>query len=355
MLEPKSGRYFISPIDYKTDDFIVSEIAVAGDGKTVINIHTYRRQHQDRYSPISTIIPVSPDRDTFYIASHLGNVSSVSVPDRHQPPVSNPAPPISRQIDGYRNAYDAKHLLGGNSEARIWGLAPYRLYTNTSNDEYTTRDGKTESRRPEWVCACFTLHPTDLVETSIQSQVMMKIVFAPVESDAEGCNATVIPYGELSMDKIRSARGEVLRYVLQKFLHQQKEVEAHPSAHTDILCDKLIYAASCCAIVAHPEDSRLRALAREVIDMLANRYPNVEFSEERALCDDEHNGNEERRITAKPNADTVPSIVEVCEICGACLMWYDANESQCSEGHIFSRFQLFLSTSSQDYAHSWLR
>lgn len=318
---------------------------------------------------MSTIVPVSSHQDGFYVASHMEGVSCVSVRNRNQLPTFDAEPPISREITRFRSAYDTEHVLAGNSVARIWGIAPYTLYTNTAaDDEDASDDAPAPSGRPESVCACFTLHPTDLVETLIPSQVMMRIVFAPVKSDddddAAQRSATVIPYGELSAEKVGRARRGVLGLVLQKFLHQQQQQkeeeeekgdsgQSQPSTHTDTLYDKLVYAAACCSMMSHSQDTHLRGLARAVIDRLAERYPAVDFAQERVFCDNECRDGEERRITAKTDADkAAAAIAEVCEICGAGLVWYEANEAQCSEGHVFSKSRsvsvilwfLFLST-----------
>ncbi|EQL38369.1 hypothetical protein BDFG_00721 [Blastomyces dermatitidis ATCC 26199] len=245
---------------------------------------------------------------------------------------------LHSQIEGFRSRFDLDHDLGGMSVARIWGMTSHR----------------------GWVAACFTVHPSDMVEYITTARERSRIVFAhpqPAEGGSgeprEAVSATLpwdIPL-QLTPKHTRAARARVLSFTLH-------------GNHRDIPNDpwerKLKYAAICClATDQYPaDDPPVLEAAKSAAQWLSDTL-NLDLSLELSLIDEKlqpqiqhpsepSTGPEtSKQIPGKPReaqAEAGHDVFEFCNICGSGIDWYSAEESQCTEGHMFARCGLtFLS------------
>ncbi|ODH45987.1 hypothetical protein GX48_07934 [Paracoccidioides brasiliensis] len=243
---------------------------------------------------------------------------------------------LSSQIGGFCSRFDLDHDLGGMSTARTWGLASYR----------------------GWIAACFTVHPSDMVEYTTTARELSRIVFAPphqeqTQNQAE-LGSVLLPWAnppELTPDRMRAARANVLAFILH---------ESHRRRLTDSWARKLQYAAVCCVITDHdPSDEpHLLQAAKSTAEWLSESF-NLCLSLELKCINkmlqskSPHSGEPtaapetDKAIPAKSHKGTswaAHDVFEFCDICGSGINWYSPDESQCTEGHVFTRCGLtFLS------------
>ncbi|PGH15226.1 hypothetical protein AJ79_02591 [Helicocarpus griseus UAMH5409] len=294
------------------------------------------------WEPI-TAMTSTTDTQTHFPTLHVVHLSSSlrSLPFAPTTTESHPDNPQSadlhRQIEGFRSRFDLDHDLGSMSTARTWGMASHR----------------------GWLAASFTLHPSDMVEYITPAREHSRIVFAPpqphlpeenqmeLELDLELDTTPQLPWNiapPLTPPLTKAARANVLDFILR---------ESHRDLPDDPWAHKLRYAAVCCVIIDHvPADPpHLLEAAQSTAQWLSTAF-NLDLSVELACID-------ERIHSAAQPTPTRPIIpaksrdgndaqkkgrdfFEFCDICGAGVDWYSAEESQCAEGHVFARCGLTL-------------
>lgn len=215
------------------------------------------------------------------------------------------------QIAEFRDRFDLDYDLGGYAIARTLGLTTHR----------------------GWIAACFTLHPSDMVEYITMTDERATIIFSPAEQPGSTDSEIPLPWTipTLSSDRIRNAHQRVLRFVLglepAKFFQNVWE-------------RKILYAAACCAIVISREDELL-SLSKRALLYLANES-GADLTEEISKCDTTSSplDGEGPTMTISPKSPQKlqgpgSELFEACEICGGGLEWYSDEEAQCSGGHQF--------------------
>lgn len=215
------------------------------------------------------------------------------------------------QIAEFRDRFDLDYDLGGNAIARIWGLASHR----------------------GWVAACFTLHPSDMVEYSTATEERTTTIFSPAEQLGRTDPEVTLPWAvpNLNSDNVKDSHRKVLHFILSldytKYFQNAWE-------------RKILYAAACCATVT-PFDDELLSLSRRALLYLAQES-GADLTEEISKCETIYSlANSERsRIAIPPKSlaqlqEAGSELFEACEICGSGIEWYSGEESQCSEGHQF--------------------
>jgi hypothetical protein len=224
-------------------------------------------------------------------------------------------PDWRRQVEEFRNRFDLDNDLSGHALAKTWGL--------------DTHCG--------WITACFTLHPTDMVEYLTSSREHLTIIFSPPNQSGESGVDVRVPWPLPSVtdDAVRHARMEILKFILDP---DQRVYTGSPWQK------KLLYAAACCTITEYAKQAELLALSKPTLEWLSARI-GVDLSVEVSYII----GAESQLSNASGNEihGTIPAktaeqlqgvggeVFEVCEICGGGIEWYSANESQCSSGHVF--------------------
>ncbi|PGH00226.1 hypothetical protein GX51_05923 [Blastomyces parvus] len=242
---------------------------------------------------------------------------------------------LHSQIEGFRSRFDLDHDLGGMSVARIWGMTSHR----------------------GWIAACFTLHPSDMVEYVTAARERSRIVFMAPQS-AEGAPSEAVsaplPWDippQLTPKHMRAARAKALSFTLH---------ENHREIRNDPWARKLIYAGICClATDKYPmDDPQVLEAAKSAAQWLSDTL-NLDLSLELSLVDEKLQSQTQppsepstipetsAQIPGKPReaqAGAGHDVLEFCDICGSGIDWYSPEESQCTEGHVFSRCGLtFLS------------
>ncbi|KAL6238365.1 hypothetical protein BDW75DRAFT_227999 [Aspergillus navahoensis] len=189
--------------------------------------------------------------------------------------------PWNDKVEDVRERFDIDRDLGGLAIARIWGLA--------------SQQGL--------IAVAVTLHPGDMVEYRTNAEDRLTIVFS-------------------------TANGQPV--------DPEEYILGNHTGTEDTLSPKVLYAAACCAIV-QSQSAGLITSAREVLERLSASN-GVDVSDEIARC-----SNPGSTIEAKSaEALNAPggNIFEKCEVCGAGIAWYSAQEAQCVTGHVFGMFLL---------------
>ncbi|KAL2375294.1 hypothetical protein RJ035_001771 [Blastomyces gilchristii] len=302
---------------------------------------------EDQFQPITSTTDTQSHTPVLHVAHYSSSLRSLPLPATQTQDVTmsndghsgNPqSADLHSQIEGFRSRFDLDHDLGGMSVARIWGMTSHR----------------------GWVAACFTVHPSDMVEYITTARERSRIVFAhpqPAEGGSgeprEAVSAT-LPWDippQLTPKHTRAARARVLSFTLH-------------GNHRDIPNDpwerKLKYAAICClATDQYPaDDPPVLEAAKSAAQWLSDTL-NLDLSLELSLIDEKlqpqiqhpsepSTGPEtSKQIPGKPReaqAEAGHDVFEFCNICGSGIDWYSAEESQCTEGHMFARCGLtFLS------------
>lgn len=224
-------------------------------------------------------------------------------------------------MEGFRSRFDLDHDLGGMSVARIWGMTSHR----------------------GWIAACFTVHPSDMVEYVTTARQRSRIVFTPPHPK-EGESAELpwrIP-PELTPQRMKAGRDKALSFILR-------------DSHRDLLNDhwlrKLQYAAICCLITDQdPVNApHLLEAAKSAAKWLSSTF-SLDLSVELSCINEKLKSQIElpagsaggpetsKHLPGKTcDAQTGPGddVFEFCDICGSGIDWYSAEESQCAEGHVF--------------------
>ncbi|KKZ61842.1 hypothetical protein EMCG_03631 [[Emmonsia] crescens] len=243
---------------------------------------------------------------------------------------------LYRQIEGFRSRFDLDHDLGGMSIARVWGMASHR----------------------DWIAACFTVHPSDMVEYITTARERSRIVFTPPHpenSQGPGELPSVeLPWdvpSQLTPKRIKAARTKVLSFI---FRESQRDLSNDPWAR------KLQYAAICCVITDQDpvDEPHLLEAAKLAAQWLSSTF-SLDLSVELSCIDKklqwqiQHSaetaaGLETSKLiphkTREAQRGSGYDVFEFCDICGSGIDWYSVEESQCAEGHVFARCGLtFLS------------
>lgn len=210
------------------------------------------------------------------------------------------SPPWKAAFDDYSDQFDIDRDIGGMVTGRIWGLA--------SHDSQ--------------LAVAFTMHPKDMVEYRTTAEERTAIVFIPLDkqSDEEGAVAVSQP-PELPPELQRARREAVLGYIL----HAEQQPDGYSA-----LSRKVIYAASCCAILECKNEALL-ARARESLEWLME-HTSLDLHEEMSLS------NVVERKSPQQLEPPGREVLEQCNICGAGIAGYSVKESQCANGHIFGMF-----------------
>lgn len=237
---------------------------------------------------------------------------------------------LTDQITAQRLQFDLNYDLAGNSRARVWGM---------------DRHPDVRSRR---LAACFSLHPTDMIEQVIPSRARLRIVFT-------GEASSLIPHGELNVSDVQAARKQVLHFTMSWCGSRDGDHQRHEA---DDLFWKLQYTAACCALAEYEKDSDILALACLVMENLTLKYGStVDLSREIELCtpaadsmalDQDRDDNNQtssqhpraippKHSTVHPGGGGAAPFVETCDICDAPIGWDSAVSACCASGHVFRR------------------
>ncbi|KAK2749096.1 hypothetical protein FQN55_003798 [Onygenales sp. PD_40] len=256
---------------------------------------------------------------TLHIVNQPSSFQSITLPIPHQlpPPNTTQATDLHHQIESFRSRFDLDHDLAGMSQATTWGLA--------------TCNG--------WLAACFTLHPTDMIEYITTAKEHATVVFAPPHQTIDGQAQVDLGFpwrvpGAITPETTHESRAAVLAFMLD---------EQHWPATAGPWDKKLLYAALCCVITCHPDHPRLLRLAKSTAQYLA-RETGLDLSgeintiEELEAHGGDLHGVHRRTIPPQPadlRMGAGGEVFEFCEVCGEGIEWYAAEEAQCAQGHVF--------------------
>ncbi|KAF7715196.1 Uncharacterized protein PECH_005566 [Penicillium ucsense] len=201
--------------------------------------------------------------------------------------------------------FDLDRDLGGQSIARVWGLASFR----------------------DVVAVLFSRHPTDMIEYRVASDERSTIAFASETSNhSDDIHALLAPSASATRSwSPKDQREAVISYVLSSL---------DSEAENDLETQRLVYASACCAIVDQ-EGKAIREHARLSLEKLA-ALTGADLSEEVAKCNAEP-AAVSAKTTAQLNGPGI-HLFERCEICDAGISWTSADDAQCDEGHLFGLF-----------------
>ncbi|KAJ5679935.1 hypothetical protein N7462_008179 [Penicillium macrosclerotiorum] len=198
--------------------------------------------------------------------------------------------------------YDLDRDLGGQSVARIWGLASYR----------------------NAIAVLFSKHPTDMVEYRVASDEKSTLIFSSEDPEYPLDLPTLFAPNETATESwsAQDQREAAIAFLLSS-TGQDGTVGAEDR--------KLVYAAACCAIVDQQNES-IRSQAKESFEWLAS-LTGADLNEEILQC-----SVPSPSICSKsPEQFSGPGghLFERCEICDAGIAWESSKEAQCIEGHLF--------------------
>lgn len=235
---------------------------------------------------------------------HLGTAAGVSAAIRLKQLDTKDQPQLptwGKLVEDHLEQYDLNRDLGGQSVARVWGLASYRDVN----------------------AVIFSRHPTDMVEYRVASDEKTIIAFAASDTERDVDMQTLFApqYGNQELRSVQEHREAVTTSLL---FGSETAVGNQDS-------QKLIYAAACCAIVDGHGES-IRCQARRIFERLA-ALTGADLREEISKC-----GTDHPTISAKPTDQlngSGGSMFERCEVCEAGIVWFAATEAQCANGHLF--------------------
>lgn len=249
-----------------------------------------------------TTIRNSPDSSTLHIGTTGGYITALSFPDAQEDTLPT-IPAWTAPLNDLKSTFDITHDLGGQVNARIWGLAHWKGLIATA----------------------VSVHPRDMIEYRTASNTRVRVIISPARTEEEGegrVDVATILHGQdvdMSPENTRTKREGVLEFIMR-----QKDGD---------LCKRILYAAACCTII-ESENASLRSRARETLEQLATAT-GADLSDEIQKC------------TAGPAAiDAKPAeqlngqgreIFEKCDICDAGIGWYSTTEAQCASGHMFGK------------------
>lgn len=252
----------------------------------------------------STAMATSPDEQHGTCMLHLGTTGGLSaairldqIDTKDQPRL----PAWGKLVEDHLEQYDLNRDLGGQSVARVWGLASHSDIN----------------------AVVFSRHPTDMVEYRVASDEKTIIAFAANDTERDVDMQTLFApqYGNRDLRSVQEHREAVTTSLL---FGSETAVENEDS-------QKLIYTAACCAIVDGHRES-IRRQARHIFERLA-ALTGADLREEMSKC-----SSDNPTISAK-STDQINgsggSMFERCEVCEAGIAWFAATEAQCANGHLF--------------------
>ena len=227
---------------------------------------------------------------------------------------------LQRQIPNWhkelikcRNKWDLENDLGGLAVAKTWGLSICGNY----------------------VAACFTVHPGDMIQYIQASEETCTVVFGCLyEADIPP-----LPF-VLSAAKIAEisskARSEVITMICK---YSRKKLEE------DLLGRKLLYAAACSTLFQTPIKMDLLQLGKEALAWLGKK-DNVDLGSIQKTITDAQFALQNQHETSRSLRFEIPAqrerlsvgqrgLFEICEVCGETIGWHNAEEARCAAGHMF--------------------
>ncbi|KAJ5379689.1 uncharacterized protein N7496_002117 [Penicillium cataractarum] len=247
------------------------------------------------------------DEKSGVLSLHLGTMSGLGIVLNLDGSRANNSPRLPQWrkiVEDRLEQFDLDRDLGGQSVARIWGLASYRGV----------------------VAVLFSRHPTDMIEYRVTSDEKSVLAFASEDSDYSPDIQTLLAPTISATESWSPAdqREAVISYVLSSM---DEIAEGDPESQ------RLIYALACCAIVDQKGEA-IRSHARQSLIRLAV-LTGADLTEEIARCDEKSPTLSAKSIEqlSGPGAH----MFEKCEICDAGIAWVSATEAQCAEGHLFVR------------------
>jgi hypothetical protein len=245
------------------------------------------------------------DEESGVLSLHLGTMSGLGTVlniDGSRTGGSPRIPQWRKIVEDRLEQFDLDRDLGGQSVARIWGIASYRGV----------------------VAVLFSRHPTDMIEYRVTSDERSVLAFGSEDPEYSPDIQTLLAPITSATESWSPAdqREAAISYVLSSM---------DETAEGDSESQRLIYASACCAIVDQKGEA-IRSHARQSLVRLAV-LTGADLTEEIARCDEES-----PKLSAKsleqlsgPGAH----MFEKCEICDAGIAWVSATEAQCVEGHLF--------------------
>lgn len=245
------------------------------------------------------------DEKSGVLSLHLGTMSGLGIVLNLDGSRTNNSPRLPQWrkiVEDRLEQFDLDRDLGGQSVARIWGLASYRGV----------------------VAVLFSRHPTDMIEYRVTSDEKSALAFASEDPDYSPDIQTLLAPTTSATESWSPAdqREAVTSYVLSSM---DERAEGDPESQ------RLLYASACCAIVDQKGEA-IRSHARQSLIRLAV-LTGADLTEEIARCDEKSPTLSAKSIEQLngPGAH----MFEKCEICGAGIAWVSATEAQCAEGHLF--------------------
>lgn len=250
----------------------------------------------------------SPDERHDTCMLHLGTTGGLNAAigldqlDAEDQPES---PAWGKLVEDHLEQYDLDRDLGGESVARVWGLASHRGVN----------------------AVVFSRHPTDMIEYRVASDERSIIAFAASDTEREVDMQTLFgpQYGNQELQSVQERREAVTTSLL---FGDETVVEYERS-------QKLIYAAACCAIVDGHGES-IRRQARHILERLA-ALTGADLTEEISKS------SMDNPFISARSTDQIDgpggSLFERCGICQAGIAWFAATEAQCANGHLFGMHQ----------------
>jgi hypothetical protein len=235
---------------------------------------------------------------------HLGTIGGYTFIRSFPNPPDGPSVssiPWKHQFDELRDEFDIDRDLGGLAIGRIWGLASHHGLIATAA----------------------TLHPGDMVDYRSAVTESTNIILSPARYGMDGPSTLHRNASNQSPGVMRAKRELVIGFILH----------AAQGQGSNSMCNRLEYAAACCAIV-ESENEPLRSRARETLENLVTAT-GADLSDEISKCSTAPSPIEPK--SAEQLDGPGGQLFEKCDICDAGIAWYSAQESQCAAGHLFGR------------------
>ncbi|KAL4891141.1 transcription factor IIIC subunit delta N-term-domain-containing protein [Aspergillus ambiguus] len=265
-----------------------------------------RARHWEAIGAMTTAFDEISETCTLHLGTVGGYTASMNFPPTEEEAKISVAP-WKTHMDEICDQFDIDRDLGGLTVGRVWGL--------------TSHLGV--------VIAAITRHPGDMVEYRTTSEDLTVLVFSGANSKCEEPKIfpSIQEVPDTSQNSLSGKRDVVLKYILDIVERKYDATQAE---------GKILYAASCCAIV-QSKDQTVLSLARRSLEWLASTT-GIDLSDEISKC-----SSPGETIEPKPTDQVArpgQEVFERCDICDTGLSWYSAQETQCSGGHLFGMEQI---------------